>query len=422
MNGPAMSGAATGALAGLRVLDFSWVWSGPMVAASLGDLGADVIKVEHGKRLDNSRLRGRPTLKQGVAEGPSIELNPYFHQTNHGKRSITLNLKDPRALELIHALVRQSDILVENLTVGALARQGLGYAALAEVNPRLIYLSMSAVGQTGPLRDMRAYAPIMSSFTGLESLIGYPGEAPVGMLNFGYGDPNAGAHALVALLAALWSREQSGQGQHIDMAQIEAILSVIPEPLIDQLWNGKDASPQGNRRQGMVPHGNFPALSMADGTEGWVAISVRDDDDWQRLCRAMGNPDWAAVPALAGLAGREARQAEIEARLGAWTATLPRDTLVAQLQAAGIPAAPVLSIEEQMEHPQFAARGLMRQVNHPHFGAERLYVLPWQMSATPPSLQQSAPLLGADNDYVFGELLKLPKADIETLKAEGVIA
>lgn len=409
---------AAEALSGYRVLDFSWVWSGPMVAAILGDLGAEVIKVEHGKRLDNSRLRGRPTLKTGTAEGPSIELNPYFHQTNHGKRSITLNLKNRRAVELIYRLTEKSDIVIENLTVGALARQGLGYSDLAAINSALVYLSMSAVGQTGPLRDMRAYAPIMSSFTGLEGMVGYPGEAPIGMLNFGYGDPNAGAHALVALTAALWSREQSGQGQHIDMAQIEAILSVIPEPLIDQIWNGRAATTKGNRRKDQVPHGIFPAL----GQDQWVAISIRDDADWSKLVALMGQPAWAKAPDLSKLTGRQHAEGVIEQQLGIWTAMRDRDDLVQQMQAADIPAAPVLSIEEQMSHPHFAERELLRQVDHPHFGPERLYATPWRMSETPPQVRQSAPILGADNQYVFCEVLGLGEAEVSSLIADGVIA
>ncbi|MGE0723329.1 MAG: CaiB/BaiF CoA transferase family protein [Alphaproteobacteria bacterium] len=405
-------------LRGYRVLDFSWVWSGPMVAAILAEFGAEVIKVEHGKRLDNSRLRGRPIVDGKPMEGPSIELNPYFHQTNHGKRSITLNLKEPRAIALLHALAAKSQVVIENLSVGALARAGLGYEALAAVNPRIIYLSMSAAGQTGPLREMRAYAPIMSSYTGLEALVGYPGEGPTGMLNFGYGDPNAGAHALVALMAAIWHERRTGEGQLIDMAQIEAMLSVMPEPLIDRMWNGRDATPRGNAHPLHAPHGNYPVA----GEDRWIAIAVTSDDAWRALRALMGAPDWAGDARLDAAAGRIAEREAIDRALAAWTATQDGAALVERLAAAGIAAAPVLGVEEQWAHPQFESRGLRQAVVHPHFGSERIYATPWRMSATPPRVESSAPILGQDNDYVLGEVLGLPADERKALAEAGVIS
>ena len=188
----------------LRVLDFSWVWSGPLVTSILAEFGAQVIKVEHGRRLDNSRLRVRPLRDGRPVEGPSIEIGPYFHQSNHDKLSITVNLKSPDARGPLDQLVGISDIVVENLSPGALARVGMGYERLSSLNPKLIYLSMAAAGQTGPLSGLRAYAPIMSSYCGFETLVGYPNEPPMGMMNFGYGDPNAAVHGLVALLAAVY--------------------------------------------------------------------------------------------------------------------------------------------------------------------------------------------------------------------------
>lgn len=405
-------------LAGYRVLDFSWVWSGPMVTSILTEFGAEVIKVEHGKRLDNSRLRGRPVVDGKPLDGPSIELNPYYHQTNHGKLSITLNLKEPRAIELIHALARKSHIVVENLSVGALQRAGLGYEDLAAINPKIIYLSMSAAGQTGPLRDMRAYAPIMSSYTGLETIVGYPGETPTGMLNFGYGDPNAAVHSLVALLAAVWHERHTGEGQFIDMSQIEALLSVLPEPLIEQIWNGRTATARGNGHPLHAPHGIYPTR----GQDRWLALAVTSDAQWQSLRAVMGNPAWAADPAFDTAAGRVGRNTELNAGLARWTADQSRDELVDRLMRAGIAAAPVLGIEEQWEHPQFASRTLRREVVHPHFGHEKIYTAPWRMSDTPPDIERSAPLLGEHNRYVFCDVLGMDPSELETLAAEGVIA
>ena len=320
-------------LANLRVLDFSWVWSGPLVTAILAEFGAEVIKVEHGERLDSARLRGRPMQGGKPMQGPSIEIGPYFHQTNHDKRSITVNLKSPAARALLDRLAGISDIVVENLSPGALTRVGLGYERLAAINPRLIYLSMAAAGQSGPMSAMRAYAPIMSSYCGFEGLIGYPGEAPIGMMNFGYGDPNAAVHALLPLLAAIHEAEDSGLGQHIDMSQIEALMCVVAEPLIDRFMNGRDAVPTGNRHPRMAPHGIFPAA----GDDRWVSIAVADDEQWQRLIDLMARPAWACDAGLAQAPQRVRAAALIETGLARWTGTR---TQTIWRQACAAPASP----------------------------------------------------------------------------------
>ena len=286
-------------LAHLRVLDLSWVWSGPLVTAMLAEFGAQVIKIEHGQRLDNARLRGKPLRDGKPVEGPSIETAPYFHQTNHDKFSVTVDLKAPAARDLLDQLVGISDIVVENLSPGALTRVGLGYERVFALNPRIVYLSMAAAGQTGPLSTLRAYAPIMSSYCGFETLIGYPGEAPIGMMNFGYGDPNAAIHGLLPLLAAVYEAEATGRGQHIDMSQIEALLAVIAEPVIDYFMNGREARPEGNGHPSMAPHGIYPAA----GDDRWVSIAVADDAQWQCLVELMDKPAWAADPALVRLQG-----------------------------------------------------------------------------------------------------------------------
>lgn len=404
-------------LEGIRVLDFSWVWSGPLTSSILAEFGAEVIKVEHGKRLDNSRLRGRPLRNGKPVEGPSIETGPYYHQTNHDKLSITVNLKSPEAQQLLDELVGISDVVVENLSPGALDRVGLGYQRLAAINPRLVYLSMSAAGQAGPLSTLRAYAPIMSSYCGVEALVGYAGEAPIGMMNFGYGDPNAAIHGLLPLLAALLEAEQTGRGQHIDMSQLEALLSVLAEPIIDRFMNGRDATPQGNRHPGMAPHGIYPVA----GADRWVSIAVADDAQWQALVDCMGLPAWARRREWLTAVGRLAQREEIDRLLVQWTAGQQQPALVAQLRAAGIACSPVQDIAAQWEDPHFAAREMRTEVTHPVTGPERLYHAPWRMREQPPQVRASAPLLGQHNAYVFGDLLKLPAERIAQLRAEGVL-
>lgn len=401
----------------VRVLDFSWVWSGPLVTSILAEFGAQVIKVEHGKRLDNSRLRGRPLRDGKPVEGPSIETGPYFHQTNHDKLSITVNLKSPEARKLLDELVGISDVVVENLSPGALDRVGLGYQRLSAINPKLVYLSMSAAGQTGPLSGLRAYAPIMSSYCGFETLLGYPQEAPIGMMNFGYGDPNAAVHGLLPLLAALLEVEQTGQGQHIDMSQLEALLSVIAEPIIDRLMNGRDAQPTGNLHPRMAPHGIYPAA----GTDRWVSIAVADDTQWQALLDRMGRPSWGERADWRTAAGRLQARTVIDRELARWTAGQETAALVEMLRGAGIACSPVQDVDAQWEDPHFRARGVRVETTHPITGNEWLYHAPWRMENHPPEIRASAPLLGQHNEYIFGELLKLPRDRITQLQADGVL-
>lgn len=418
-----------GPLSGLRVLDLAWVWSGPLVSQILADLGAEVIKIEHGQRLDNSRLRGRPLRDGRPVEGKIIEITPYFHSLNHGKKSVTINIKDPRGAELVRQLAAVSDVVIENLSPGVMDRLGVGYRELSAANPGLIYLSMSAAGQTGPLRNMRAYAPVMSSMTGLESLIGYPGEPPIGAMTMGFGDPNAGAHGLVAVLAALEYRRRSGEGVYIDLSQIEALLAVLAEPLLETQLTGRNPLPRGNRITGQAPRGIYPTR----GSDRWVALTVTGDDAWRRLAQLIVSTvkqqreprldvSWILDPQLATVQERERHHDFIDAKLAEWTQTFDRDALVALLQHHHIAAAPVLSLEEVQEHPYFQDRGLLVKVRHPIYGEGYLPRVPWQFSRTPSRIQGPAPLLGQHNYYVLRQLLGIDEERLMELTIDGIIA
>ena len=239
-----MSGAP---LAGLRVLDLGWVWSAPWVSTILGELGAEVIKVEHGKRPDNLRLAGRIVRNGEFVEGPSTEMSPMYHQVNHGKLGVTLNIKEPEAVALLKRLVGVSDVLIENMSPGSLERSGLGYEAFKELNPRIVMLAMSVAGQFGALSKMRAYAPTMSSFVGMESLLGYQGEQPIGALNLGLSDPSASVHALVPLLAALRRARATGEGCYIDFAQVEALLGTLRPYFLASPGHGSSTAADGQQ-------------------------------------------------------------------------------------------------------------------------------------------------------------------------------
>ena len=411
---------SAGPLAGLRVLDFGWVWSAPWVGTLLGELGAEVIKVEHALRPDNLRLAGR-VYRDGVAiDGPTTEMSPMFHQVNHGKLGITLNTKSPRAVELAKALVATSDIVLENMSPGSMERVGLGYDALRAVNPRVVMLAMSAAGQFGPQSSMRAYAPTMSSFVGMEALVGYRGEAPIGALNFGLGDPNASAHGMVAILAALRRVKATGNGCYIDLSQVEALLSTLRPYLIAAQIDGQPPT-LGNAHPEYAPHGIYPART-ADAVEAWLSIAAANDRQWAALCHIAGSASFSRDPRFATASARQHHRDALDAAIAEWTSSHPRDALVRDLREAGVAASPVLPVEEQWHDPHYEARGIKATIEIPVYGREDVYRAPLKFSDYTPRVDRRGPLLGEHNKRVFGELLGLPDAEIDALQQAGIIA
>ena len=410
--------AADRPLAGIRVLDFGWVWSAPWVGTMLGELGAEIIKVEHALRPDNLRLAGKVIRDGKVVEGPSKEMSPMFHQINHGKLGITLNAKEPRAVELVKQLAASCDIVIENMSPGSMERTKLGYEALRAVNPRIVMLAMSAAGQSGALSTMRAYAPTMSSFVGMEALVGYPGEQPIGALNFALGDPNASVHALAAVLAALRRARQTGQGCYIDFSQIEALLLTLRPYLIDTQINGSQTKVMGSRHPDFAPHGIYPAA----GDDAWLTIAVTQEDQWIALKSIARDASWSRDSRFSSVALRLQHVDDLDAAIAAWTSREPRDALVGKLRAAGIASSPVLSVEEQWRDPHYAARGIRHDVQIPVYGNEGLYAAPWKFSDFAPRIDRCAPRLGEHNQRVFGAMLGLSDEEIAGLQQAGVIA
>ena len=405
-------------LAGLRVLDLGWVWSAPQVGSMLAQLGAEVIKVEHRARPDNARLSGVIIRDGQRIEGETMDMSPMFHQINKGKLGITLNLKEPAGIEVLKRLASNSDVVLENMSAGSVERSGIGYDTLSADNPRLVMVAMSGAGQFGPASDMRTYAPTMSSFVGLESLVGYPGEAPTGALNFAIGDPNAAAHALVGLFAALVRREASGRGCYIDLSQTEALFATLTPYALQAQVEGHQPPPVGNQHPAMVPHGIYPA----EGDDRWLSIAVRDDRDWTALCALASAQDWAREQRFATVAGRIDDRAELDRMLAAWTGTQDRDLLVASLRAAGIPASPVNDIDGLWNDSQIAARAMADMVDLPGLGPEVLFRAPWNVSGIDIAMGTRGPMIGEHNDRVMRGMLGLSAEEFEKLSAAGVIA
>ncbi|MFI5394275.1 MAG: CaiB/BaiF CoA transferase family protein [Candidatus Binatia bacterium] len=390
-------------LAGYRAIEFGWNWAGPLVGQIFADLGMEVIKVETQERLDFMRHWAHA--------------HRFFHNANRGKLSIAVNLKKPGGVDLIRRLVRHADIVFDNFAAGVMARNGLDYEPLRAVKPDLIVLSMAMAGQDGPLRHLRGFATIATGFAGLEALVGYPETGPTGFQLLGIGDTNAAIQGVVAALTALWHRGRTGQGQFIDLSQIEAATTLMAEPLSDFQLNGRVAGPQANQHPWMAPHGIYPAA----GHNRWVALAVDGDAEWAALVRAMGEPAWARDEALVTASARQARRTEIDGHLAEWTAQFDRDDGVARLQQAGVAAAPVLEIDEVRTHPHFQQRQLSQDVESFEGGPALVYNTPWHFSATPCGVDRPSPRIGEHTEYVFETLLGMSAAEIQGLVEQRVM-
>jgi benzylsuccinate CoA-transferase BbsF subunit len=286
-------------LEGYRLLDFGTAQAGPQVAQLLADMGMEVIKIETRVKPDGVRL-GRPMAGvniTGVDESKWLDMQPVFHMMNRNKLSFTINLKHPRATEVFTRLVKISDVLLDNFSPGVMARLGLDQHNLEKIKKGIISMSLSGCGESGPLKDTLVYAPLIISLGGMESLLGYYGDKQPMNLVPGYGDTNASIHGAFAILAALWHREETGEGQHISLAEAYTITSLLGETIMDYNMNGRVPGLQGNRHPVLCPHGNYPC----QGRDKWVAIAVETEEEWQNLCTALGAPEWITDQRFADL-------------------------------------------------------------------------------------------------------------------------
>jgi crotonobetainyl-CoA:carnitine CoA-transferase CaiB-like acyl-CoA transferase len=399
-------------LAGVRVIDFGWAWAGSLTGSILADLGAEVIKVESRRRLDPMRM-DTPL----VGSERDIEQGGLHHNVNRGKRSIVVDISRPEGAELVRELARHADAVIENLSVDALPKYGLGPDDLLAVNPALVYLSNSAVGRAGPLADMRSYAPVITALSGVDALTGYPGEPPVG-LQIGIADSNAGMFGAVALMALLLERRRSGLGGHLDVSQLESMIYLVAPHVLAQDLGVAPPAPCGNRDPLAAPHGVF----RCTGDDNWVAITCTSDEEWAGLVSALGSPAWAREPELATLAGRREAEDSIEAALSEWCARREKWDVAAELQRAGVPAAPLLDTGERLETAYFWQRELYANVDHPRVGAEVIYALPWKFDRTPGRVERPAPFLGQDTVDVLTSVLGLTASEVEALSTDGVLS
>jgi benzylsuccinate CoA-transferase BbsF subunit len=409
------------ALAGYRILDFGTAFASPMAAHLMADMGAEVIKIESHTRLDGLRL-GRPIVGEDIAGGDRgewPEYQPVFHGLNRSKLGITVNIKHPEGVEILKRLVRISDVVINNFAPGVMDRAELGYEALRVEKADLIYVSLPAAGESGPLRDIVTYAPVIAALAGISGLVGYSSarEDFVGTLQVAFCDAVGALHAVVAILAALRHRQSSGEGQAIEIAQWEAAASMLGEGLLDYVMNGRVLGPVGNAHRSMVPHDNYRCA----GDDAWVAIAVRSEDEWRAFCHATGHREWVDDPRFADAYLRRQHRAELDASIAAWTSQHTPYEVMETLQAAGVAAMPVMNLEDQFRDPHLREREIHLECEHPKVGLEFLHGIPWRLGSTPGRISRPAPLLGEHNQYVFSELLGLPDVEIQRLMEAGAI-
>lgn len=398
-------------LDGVKVVDFTWAWAGPYCTLLLALLGAEVIKVESLRRLDHTRLR---SLMNGPTLG-SPDQSTVFNDLNLNKLSLALDLKQPKAIEIVKRLVKLADVVTENMRPGVMDRLGLSYEVLREIRPDIIMLSSSAMGATGPERNYVGYAPTFAATGGIAYVSGDPGRLPSALS--GAIDTRVATTSAFAVLAALYYRQRTGQGQHIDVSSSEAISCLAGDILMDYAMNRRVRERNGNHDESMVPHNCYPCR----GKDRWVTIAVSTEEDWQAFCKALGSPRWTKDHRFANALNRRHNQDELDRLVSEWTMERTDYEVTEILQRAGVAAAPSLSGEMVSQDPHSKDRGFIIEVEHPEIRKRLVVGPPWRLSSTPAQVRRPGPLLGEHNQYVLGELLCMSQSEIEQLIKERVV-
>lgn len=400
-------------LAGIRITDFGQMWAGPHLSQWLAVMGAEVIKIETHLRIDFMRQIGVPP---GL-ERTNFNAGTGFASLNFGKKSITLNMNQPRAVELAKALVKISDVVAENFGGAILERWGLSYDELKRIKPDIIYYAGSGYGRSGPHRSRPSYAEIVEAYDGSTYLNGYPGGEPATVGVSPWTDATQAMHGAFAIMTALFHRNRTGEGQAIDAAMIEGSANFLGEMVMGYTMNGVLGERLGNRDKVMVPHGCY----RCKGNDAWVAIAVGNQAEWEAFVKAIGSPAWAQRKEFSDEVNRRQNQDELDRLIEAWTCRHHQYEIMEMLQKAGVAAGASLNIKDLVNDPQIKAREFFVDIEHPVIGNITLAGLPWRHNGDQKGNYSSPPLLGEHNNYVFGDLLGLSAEEINKLKEEKVI-
>ena len=395
-------------LEGIRIIDLSMGWAGPLATRNLADMGAQVIKVESCERFD--WWRSWEATQAWIADN-GAEKSPQYLYVNRNKQDITLDLENPRGRELLLQLVATADALVENYSGGVLPKLKLDYSYLSEANPGLVMVSMPAFGSTGPWSQFRAYGSTVEHSSGLPHLVGDPEEAPT-MQHVAFGDAVGGLNGTAAILTALWHKQRSGEGQFVDLSQVECLFPLAAPGILHQSVYGQSPRRSGNKHPDHAPHGVYPC----EGDDAWVVIQVTDEIQWQRL--------QDLIPALAPFGDVDERLDKREALdecVRAWTQQRPAAAVMHLLQGVGVTAAKLNNAQAILDEPHLQDRGYLQWLEREYVGVQPHPSPPFRVTADPIPITSPAPTLGQHNHDILGELLGLGEAELEELEQQGII-
>ena len=416
-------------LTGVRLLDLSRVWAGPLAVRLLADMGAEVILIEapSARGGDKALLE---QMKQMRKEGRHLPYYPdgdpgeqpwnrqgLFNDFNRNKLGLTLDLNKPGGRDIFKQLVKISDVVLENYSPRVMANFGLDYPVLKEINPGIIMISMSGYGMTGPYRDYPAFGTTVEQHAGFGSIMGYADSGPYRTQST-YPDPVAAVNAASAVMLALWHRHRTGKGQYIDQAMIETGTCLLGETILDYTMNKRLPKRLGNRHTSMTPHGCYRCRDE----DNWVVIAVANDEEWQALSAAMGNPAWTKEERFADQLSRWQNQDELDKLITEWTIRHDHYEVMHILQRAGVAAGAVLNAKEVLNDPQLKQRHYFVELTHPQAGTQQYPGFPAKLSRTPATFRMPAPCLGEHNEYILGQLLGLSKDEIAQLEEGRVIS
>ncbi|MEX0730190.1 MAG: CaiB/BaiF CoA-transferase family protein [Aquisalimonadaceae bacterium] len=403
-----------GVLSHIRVLDLSRILAGPWAGQMFADLGADVIKVERPGQGDDTRGWG-PPYASDAAGNPSDAV--YYLSCNRGKRSVTIDITHPEGQRLVRELAARSDVLLENYKVDGLAKYGLDYHSLRQVNPRLVYCSITGFGQTGPYSHRAGYDFLLQGMGGLMSITGHPDDAGGEPVKVGVAitDIFTGMYATVATMGALAHRDRSGEGQHIDLALLDVQVATLANQAMNYLAGGMVPGRMGNAHPNIVPYQAFPTA------DGHLILTVGNDDQFRRFCEAAGRPELSAHPDYRTNGDRVRNRAVLIPELEALFRTRTTDAWLAGLEAAGVPCGPVNTVDRVFADPQVVAREMRRDIADAALGSVPTVANPIRYSATPINYEAPPPRLGEHTEAVLGQILDMTPEAIQALRDQGVI-
>ncbi|MDD4859602.1 MAG: CoA transferase [Dehalococcoidales bacterium] len=385
------------ALDGVRVTEFTTSWVGPEAGLMLSQMGADIVRVENPATPDYWRR-----VSPAYFRGEGVNKSGYFAILNRGKKSIVLDLKKPENVEIAKKLVKISDIVIANFAPRVMDSLGLGYAALKEVKPDIVMIAASGYGATGPDRTGVAFGPALEPYSGVSILFGNPGGPPLPS-GVTITDHHGAVTTAFAALVGLHFRDQTGEGQYIDLSEVETLLTIMPEAIMSYTMNRTVPPPDGNHNEVMAPHRCY----RCEGTDKWVAIAVCDDEEFKALSKVMGQPELTKDARFNDGYRRLKHQDELDNVINDWTLTQTANDVMERLQKAGVASAPAYSAEELYSNPQLLARKFFVEHEHPEVGRKVLPGVFAKLSDTPAEIRGRDPLFGEHTDWVVKELLGL---------------